>query len=224
MVGFTNLQTGHRPSQFKKLCDALPIFCPDKNYSSLDEVLCTGYDQVEGDFMPAYPNATLWSHTHQIQFTTVADWAALVEGSLTERVINYELVNKSIFTDANLNKQLLSEYKRNSKLKSQEYSKFLQDKKSLITTLYGQCDEATQTKIALRDNYTDDQNEGRLLAFVEQLHVIYFGSNNGGLSYPPYKQVVAVKSSNTYTNNEVHDPNGFKDQVKIKYKATKAIV
>ena len=29
---------------------------------------------------------------------------------------------------------------------------------------------------------------------------------------------------NTYTNNEVYDPNGYKEQVKIKYKATKAIV
>ena len=29
---------------------------------------------------------------------------------------------------------------------------------------------------------------------------------------------------NTYTNNEVNDPHGFKEQVKIKYKATKAIV
>ena len=44
------------------------------------------------------------------------------------------------------------------------------------------------------------------------------------LTFPPYKQVVAIKSLNTYTNNEVHDPNGFKEQIKIKYEATKAIV
>ena len=36
-----------------------------------------------------------------------------------------------------------SEYKRNSENKIQEYSKFLADKKSLITILFGQCDEAT---------------------------------------------------------------------------------
>ena len=221
----TITETGHRPSQFKKLYDALPVFFADKNYGGLDEVFCTGHDQVKGDFMPAYPNATLWSHTHQIQVATVADAVALIEGSLSgERVATYEVVNKTIVTDANLQKQLLSEHKRNPKLKSQEYSKFLQDKKSLITILYGQCDEATQTKIALGDNYTDDRNEGSLLVFVEQLHAICFGGNNGGLSYPPYKQVVVVKSLNTYTNNKVHDPNDFKEQVKIKYKATKAIV
>ena len=50
------------------------------------------------------------------------------------------------------------EYKRNSKMKSQEYSKFFQDKKSLITILFGQCDEATQTEIALVDNYTEDRD------------------------------------------------------------------
>ena len=75
-------------------------------------------------------------------------------------------------------KQLLSEYKRNSKIKSQEYSKFLQDKNSSITILYGQCNEATQTEIALRDNYAEDRNEGRLLVFIDQLRAISYGGNN----------------------------------------------
>ena len=61
----------HRSSQFKKIWDALPIFCADKNYVGLDEVFRTGSDQVEDDFIPAYPNANLWSHTHQIQVATV---------------------------------------------------------------------------------------------------------------------------------------------------------
>ena len=143
-----------------------------KIYCGLNEVLGTRNDQVESDFMPAYPNTTLWSRTHQIQVATVADGAALIEGSLSERVVTYELVNKTINTDANLQKQLLSEYERNSKLKSQEYSKFLQDKNSLITILYGQCDEATQTEIALGNNYTNDRNRGRLLAFVDRMRVI----------------------------------------------------
>ena len=83
----TVTETGHRPSQFKKLYDALPVFCADKNYSGLDEVLRTGHGQVEGDFMSPYPNATLWSHTHQIQVATVADGPALIKDSLTDKRI-----------------------------------------------------------------------------------------------------------------------------------------
>ena len=97
-------------------------------------------------------------------------------------------------------------------------------KKSLITIFFGQCDEATQTETALWDNYTDDRDEGRLLAFIEQLPAVCFGGDNGGLSYAPYKQVVAIKALYIYTNNEVNDPHGFKEKVKIKYKSTKAIV
>ena len=96
-------------------------------------------------------------------------------------------MEQTIVTDANLQKQLLLEYKRNSKNKSQEYNKFLADKKSLITILFGQCDEATQTEIALKENYTEDRDEGRLLAFIEQLRSICFGGDNGGLSYALYK-------------------------------------
>ena len=147
-----------------------------------------------------------------------------IDATINERPVAYKTVEQTIVTNANLQKQLLSEYERNSKNKSQEYSKFLQDKKSLITILFGQCDEATQTEIALGDNYTEDRNEGRLLAFIEQLRSICFGGNNSSLSYAPYKQVVAIKSLNTYTNNDPNDPHGFKEQVKIKFEATKAIV
>ena len=52
-------EIGHRPSQFKKLWAALPVFCADKNYGGLDEVLSTRHDQVESDFIPPYPNAAL---------------------------------------------------------------------------------------------------------------------------------------------------------------------
>ena len=69
-----------------------------------------------------------------------------------------------------------------------------------------------------------NRDEGRLLVFIEQLRAICFGGDDSGLSYPPYKQVVAIKSLNTYTNNDTNDPHGFKEQIKIKYKATKAIV
>ena len=157
--GLTITETGHRPSQFKKIYDALPVFCAHRNYGGLNKVLCTGRDKVKDDFMPAYPNANLWSNTHQIQVATVAAEAALIEGTTTgERVTIYKLVEQTIVTNASLQKQLLSEYERNSKNKSQEYSKFLRDKKSLMTILFGQCDEATQTEIALGDNYTEDRN------------------------------------------------------------------
>ena len=116
------------------------------------------------------------------------------------RPVTYRVLEQTIVIDANLQKELLSEYKRNSKNKSQEYNKFLADKKTLITILYGQCDEATQTKIALGDTYTADHYAGRLLAFIERMRTICFSGNDGGLSYAPYKQVVAIKLLNTYTN------------------------
>ena len=53
---------------------------------------------------------------------------------------------------------------------------------------------------------------------------ICFSGNDGGLSYAPYKQTVAIKSLNTFTNNDPQDSHGFKEQVKIKFEATKAIV
>ena len=54
----TFTKTGHRPSQFRKIINSLPVFCADKNYQGLNEVLHTGRDLVKDDFMPAYLNTT----------------------------------------------------------------------------------------------------------------------------------------------------------------------
>ena len=56
------------------------------------------------------------------------------------------------------------------------------------------------------------------------MRTVCFGNDYGGLSYRPYKQVVAIKLLNTYSNNKPQGPNSFKEQVKIKYEATKAII
>ena len=53
----TITKTGHRTSQFKKIHDALLVFCADKNYGGLNEVLHTRRDKVKDDFAPAYPDA-----------------------------------------------------------------------------------------------------------------------------------------------------------------------
>ena len=125
----TITETGHRPSQFKKIRNALPVFCADKNYGGLDEVLHTGRDKVKDDFMPAYPDTNRWSSIHHVQIASVNPNATIGVNAVTnERPITYQTVEQTIVTNPNLQKQLLSEYEHNSKNKSQEYSKFLADK------------------------------------------------------------------------------------------------
>ena len=75
--------------------------------------------------------------------------------------------------DANLQKQLLFEYKRKSKIKSEEYPKFIADKKALIIIIFGQCDEATKTKIALGATYAADWQAGNIIKFIKQLRTVF---------------------------------------------------
>ena len=89
--------------------------------------------------------------------------------------------------DAYLQKELLSECKRDSKNKSQEYAKFVADKKALLTIILGQYDEATKTEFALGTIYAADRWIGRLIEFLKKLHTVCFSSDDGGLSYRPYK-------------------------------------
>lgn len=135
-------ESGYRPTQFKKITDNLPVLCTDKKCWGLNEILWTGANLDEGDFMPPYPNANQWSTTHHVQISTVKLMNVPLANGLRPAWMEWTQV-----LDANLPEEQLLEYKRNSKNKSQEYAKFLTDKKALITTIFGQCDEATKTKI-----------------------------------------------------------------------------
>ena len=131
----TITKTGHRPSQFKKISNALLVLCADKNYQGFNEVLHTGHDPVKAEFMPDYPDANLWSTTHQVQISTVDPDANAEDDGL--RPVCYQMMEQTHVTDSNIQKELLLEYERNSKNKSKEYSKFPADKKALITILFG---------------------------------------------------------------------------------------
>ena len=73
---------------------------------------------------------------------------------------------------ANLQKQLLLDYELKLKIKTQEWTKFTADKKSLITIIYGQCNHTTRTKIALGINYAADQDTGNIINFLKRLRTI----------------------------------------------------
>ena len=102
------------------------------------------------------------------------------------------------------------------KLKLQEWSKFIADKKFLMTIIYGQCDDATRTEIALGDNYKILRAKAELIRFLAILQTVCYGSDDGGLSFKPYKNVVVVKSLNNFSNAKPNDLYGFKEELKIK--------
>ena len=69
-------------------------------------------------------------------------------------------------SDATLQKQLLLEYNQNSKIKFQEFFKFVADKKALMTIIFGHCDKATKTEITPGANYNVDCQAENLIEFL----------------------------------------------------------
>ena len=109
-------KTGHRLTQFKKITDALPVLCADTNFQGLNEVLWTGRDLVKTDFMLTYPHTTQWSTTHHVQISIVNPMdVPAADGSL---LAHFEIMEQPHIFDANLQKKLLLEYKRDLKNKS----------------------------------------------------------------------------------------------------------
>ena len=157
-----------------------------------------------------------------IKIDTV-DLNATPHGTTGARLTINIVTTKTRIFDANLQKKLLSEYDL-AKIKQQEWTKHIADKKTLMTLISGQYNNATLTKLALGATYEVDYNEGDLIKFLNKLKVVFYKINDSGLSFKPYKVVVVVKSLHNFTNPRATDPNGFKEEVKVKYDATMAIV
>ena len=139
-------------------------------------------------------------------------------GSRPTRV---ETLEQTHAFDTNLMKELLLEYELDSKIKSQEYSKFLANKKALITIIFEQWDEATEIKITLGETYAADYQAGRFIEFLNRLRTVCFGGDDSGLSYAPCKKLVAMKSLDNFSNNKPYDTHRFKEEVNIRYDSVK---
>ena len=162
---------GQQATQYKKIIDVLPVFCADKGYKFIDNVIWTNTKLLEAAFLPTYPNTTLWSSTYHVQVDVVDATAAVDPQTLCCPLIT-EMQQKSHVFNPNLQKRLLSEYDQKSKLKLKEWSKLNSDKKSLVTIIYGQCDNATRTKIALGTNYETVCANDELINFLTILQTV----------------------------------------------------
>ena len=98
--------TGYRPNQFKKITVTLSVLCADKNFQGLDEVIQTGRNLVERDFMPTYPDTTQWLNTHHLDIQTVHP-PANIDATTEVRPPITIVVQKKHDFDKNLQKRLL---------------------------------------------------------------------------------------------------------------------
>ena len=50
---------------------SLPVFCADKGYKFIEDIIRTKTEKLQSAFAPTYPDATRWSYTYHVEVTTV---------------------------------------------------------------------------------------------------------------------------------------------------------
>ena len=105
----TITECSHRATQFKKIHNALPVLCVDKGFKFVDDVICTNKELVKLDYLPTYPNTSLWSSIIYIQINTVELFVA-TDAQTGARPIIKVMAEKTRVFDSNMQKRLLSQY------------------------------------------------------------------------------------------------------------------
>ena len=77
LAKLTITEGGQQATQFKKILDALPVFCADKGYKYINDIIRTDKEKKISDFTPTYPDASRWSDTYHVEVTTVDPNSAL---------------------------------------------------------------------------------------------------------------------------------------------------
>ena len=125
---------GQQATQYKKIHDALPVFCADKGYKFIDDVIQTNTKKLRSAFMPTYPLVSQWLNTYYVEVKTV-DPQAVPDATTHKRAPIITTQKRTNVFNPNLQKELLSEHDMKCKLKLQEWSKLLADKRSLMTII-----------------------------------------------------------------------------------------
>ena len=97
----TITKDGQRATQYKKILDALPVFCVDKGYKFINYVIQTGIEQLQAAFMLPYPNTALWLNTYHVEFVTV-DLVAIPDANIGLRTPITEVHERSHVFNPNL--------------------------------------------------------------------------------------------------------------------------
>ena len=62
---------GQQATQYKEIIEALPVFCADKGYKFIDDIIWTNTKRLQASFLPLYPDAGRWSNTYHVEVVTV---------------------------------------------------------------------------------------------------------------------------------------------------------
>ena len=133
------------------------------------------------------------------------------------------LGQKWVITDETEQKIVMGKYERAVRELEKKWHRCQDDKKLVMDMIWGQLDDDTQAQMELVASYAKVRKDGDIVAFLKLLRDICNGSDDGGLSYHPFKVIAAMKGLCNYTNSDVSNPHLFKKELKTKYYATKAI-
>ena len=114
------IETRHRPIQYKNVIDILPVSYEDKNYKGLNDVIWNGIDLVESEFHTALSRQKPMIYRSPCIIITVNSTKAVA--GYCSRTPTITMARQTHVFDLNLQKELLSEDKWNSKRKSQKFS------------------------------------------------------------------------------------------------------
>ena len=89
------------------IVDALPVFCADKNYRYINDIICTGTKLLEAAFLPTYPDTTQWSCTYHVNIDIVEP-TATVNAQTSVRLVTSTMVEKTHIFGTSPQKQLLT--------------------------------------------------------------------------------------------------------------------
>jgi len=253
MKGLVISAEGNRATQYKILKDGIPVFCAENNYQAVGQIVHDMKDWDENRFYPAAPTDAERMAFSRPYNTLLCEESVTKRGKVRKQVQDTDQLGtplkksngdpimktvevienivtqvpiygtKWVVTDETKQKMVLGKYERKVRELEKKWNKCQEDKKLVMAMIWGQLDDDTQAQMILVASYAQARKDGDIVTFLESLRDICNGSDDGGLSYQPFKAVVAMKGVCNFTNPDVSNPHLYKKELKIKYDAMKAI-
>jgi hypothetical protein len=200
---------------YKVLKDSLPVYCSEKSYEGVGEIVRNMEDWDESTFYPNPPSTRIrltFSTPYRVQLCMedVASQVTDAQGNVsTVYTATPRMGTKWVVFDENLQKIKLSKYDQAVWEKEKQWHRCQEQKKLQMAVVWGQLDDDTQSQMELAMDYAKHRKNGDIVGFLGLLCDICNGSDDGGLSYHPFKAMVAIKSLNLFSSQDVSNVHYF---------------
>ena len=143
-----------RSNQLNRILEAISAICQDKDYDCIPNIISSNTEPTQDCFLSNYLIKLQLTSKHCVE-QGIVDPIIGLEASSGNSPIDHDMVENTPIFNSNPKDQQRINYNHELIVNSQEWDKYIANKKIVMEIIFDLCDEETKIEIAINSSYKE---------------------------------------------------------------------